>query len=170
MNFYLITSLDIILLGEDLTDRAQAALEEITQTLYQQITADNGDFNRGIIRFGNRLKSLGPTRIVSALNEFGATFKRGSRGKIRVQPRLRRSGPSKSRQKQDNRGASALRGLSSSNLPRRKIAKKRPHSFAQIVRDNIPAAKKSGTHKMRSQTRYNLRKKWYLWWKVQWRT
>ena len=99
---------------------------------------------------------MGPNKLRSSLFTFGSSFfSTKSRGKIQTQPSIRRKSQNKSRQKQDNRGDSTKRALKDkSQLPLRRITTTRKHHLAGVVANNLPSAKKSGSHKMISCTRY----------------
>ena len=104
-----------------------------------------------VMKFAKRVTIMGPNKTNSCLNLFGSTFvERKGRGKIGVQPQLRRTGDSKSSQRQDNRGNGSKRNLPSQMLPERKVKPKQKHNIADTTRPNKPPAKKSGVQAMKS--------------------
>ena len=103
------------------------------------------------MKFAKRVTSMGPNKINSCLHLSGSTLvERKGRGKIGVQPQLRRTGDSKSRQRQDNRGNGSKRSLSSRMLPERKVKPKQKHNLAETTRLNKPPTKKSGVQAMKN--------------------
>ena len=80
-------------LGKRLSQDTEAALVEINETLRGFIAPQNVEYNRSLLKFQKRLKSLGATRLNMALNELASTFVRPSRrGKIATQPHQTRKG------------------------------------------------------------------------------
>ena len=148
--FYLCT------LDRELAENSHQAVNEICALLHERIDQHDSSFNKGILTLAKRVKEFGPGVLNSAIHSFGSAFiAPACRGKIGTQPGAgaRRKGKSRSRQKQDTRGENTKRQISDAVLPLRKEKRKRPHDITTVVEQNVPAAKKSGADKMKSNTK-----------------
>ena len=137
--------------SDELTREARVALTQAFERI-DGLLEDNPAFDRGVIKFAERVSSMSDSRLMSNIHLFGSSFRGVSsrRGKIQVQPGAvsRRKSQSGTRQKIETRKRKI------SNLPLRKVATVRPHKLAKLVDANLPVAKKSGSHKMKSNVRY----------------
>ena len=103
------------------------------------------------------MKTMQPNRLMSMIHLFGSSSLRKNHTRLST---IKVGTGAVARRVKDKYGISSgsrqkqVRKRPLHDLPNRKVGTVRQHKLAKLVEENLPIAKKSGCHKMKSKTQY----------------